>query len=224
VRMEGVSIPVVVCPTTFALAVQPPSVHLPTSVTVALPESMVDQTVVYVDKRHLTMLLGPKGWTCVAAYGADGSGGLDIYAPGEPPAPSFSQVPTPDEAITVAETGGSPVQAAGQACPYFPSAAAATQSDLGHGCSVPPRAERVTQVSSSVVAFEDPPGTKGGGVPSGGPYLAYGVISYSQASEPGTYLGTCTLPPSGQRICAFMLNYFEYLYGGIRSGVPNQLP
>ena len=80
-----------------------------------------------------------------------------------------------------------------------------------------PGAEKVTAVSSGVVAFDDPPGTKGGGVPSGGPYVAYSVMSYSPTSQPGTYLATCALPASGPRICAFVLNYFEFLYGGTRS-------
>jgi len=211
---EGVSVRVVVCPTTFALATQPSTVPLPTSVTVPLPRSMVGQMMVYVDTRNLTMLLGPTSWTCVAAYGADGSGGIDLYPSAEPPPSAYSQVPSSDEAITLVETGGSPVQAAAQACPYFPAAAAATESDLGHGCSAPPKHEKVTHISSSVVAFEDPPGTKGGGVPSGGPYPAYGVVSYSEAAQPGSYVGTCTLPPSGQRFCAFMLNYLQALYGG----------
>jgi hypothetical protein len=223
VATKSVNIPVVVCPTTVAIAAQPPIAPLPTSVSVDLPESMADRVVVYVDKGNRTMLLGPKGWTCVAAYGADGSGGIDLYAPGEPAAHAFSPVPIADQAITIAETGGSPVHAAGQACPYFPAAATVTQSAIGHGCPAPPQAERVTAVSSSVVAFDDPPGTKGGGVPLGGPYLASSVMSYSQSSQPGTYLATCTLPASGQRICAFVLSYFEYLYGGTRSS-PVQVP
>jgi hypothetical protein len=217
----GISVPVVACRTTFALATPPPTVPLPTSVTVALPESMAPQMVVYVDTNDLTRLLGPRGWTCVAAYSADGSGGIDLFAPGETPPPSFSQVPPSDEAITIVESGGSSTQAAGLACPYFPAAAAITQSAFGHGCSAPPKAEKVGDVGSGVVAFQDPPGTKGGGVPSGGPFLAYSVMSYSVASQPGTYLGTCT---DGQRVCAFMLNYFASLYGKTKSGVPTPLP
>jgi hypothetical protein len=108
----------------------------------------------------------------MAACGADGSGGIDLDAPGETPPPSFGQVPSSDEAITIVETGGSPVQAAALACPYFPAAAAVTRNDPGHGCSPPPRAERVEHISASVVAIQDPPGTKGGGVPSGGSYRA----------------------------------------------------
>jgi hypothetical protein len=190
-------------------------------VAAGFPASMATPLVVYVDKDNLTRLLGPAGWTCVAAYGADGSGDIDLYAPGETPPPLFDPVPSSDEAITIVETGGSPVQAAALACPYFPAAAAVTRNDLGHGCSSPPKAEKVGPVSSGVVAFQDPPGTKGGGVPSGGSHLAYGVMSYSQTSQPGTYLGTCTY---GQRVCAFMLNYFVSLYGESRSGVPNPLP
>lgn len=193
VRTEGVSLPVAACPTTFASATQPSTVPLPTSVTVSLPESMADQVAVYDDTSNLTMLLGPKSWTCVAAYDADGSGGIDLYAPGEAPPSPFSPVPSSDEVITAVESGGSPVQAAAQACPYFPAAAASTQTDLRHGCSAPPTGEKITKVSSNVVAFEDPPGITGGGMPSGGPYVAYGVISYDDAPQPGTYLATCTL-------------------------------
>ena len=180
---------------------------------VDLPESMATSMVVYVDSSDITRLLGPSGWTCAAAYGADGSGGIDLYAPGETPAPAFGPVPFADEAITTTETGGSPVQAAALACPYFSAAAVATQSDLGHGCSAPPTAEKVEHISSSDVAFQDPPGVKGGGVPSGGPYLAYGEMTYSAASQPGTHLATCT---AGQRVCVFMLTYFSSLYGGTR--------
>ncbi len=176
---------------------------------------MATPLVVYVDKENLTRLLGPEGWTCVASYGADGSGGIDLFAPGETPPPSLSQVPSSDEAITIVETGGSPVLAAALACPYFPEAAVVIRPDLGHGCSAPPKGEKVEQVTSRVVAFQDPPGTKGGGVPSGGPYLSYGVMSYADASQ-RTYLGTCT---DGQRVCAFMLDYFVSLYGapGVRT-------
>lgn len=155
----------------------------------------------------------------MAAYGADGSGGIDLSAPGETPAPAFSPVPFSDEAITIAETGGSPVQAAALACPYFPTAAAATQSDLDRGCAAPPTAEKVEHIGSSQVAFQDPPGIKGGGVPSGGPYLAYSDMSYSP-SLPGTYRATCT---AGQRVCAFTLNYFASLYGATGSAAPKPL-
>jgi hypothetical protein len=53
---------------------------LPTSVTVAaaLPESMATPLVVYVDRENLTRLLGPAGWICTAAYGADGGGGINL--------------------------------------------------------------------------------------------------------------------------------------------------
>jgi hypothetical protein len=164
-----------------------------------------------------------------ATYGADGSGGIALYAPGGT-VPSSSSEPGPlyppssDEAITGFETGGSPVQAAAQACPYFPMAAAATQSDLGHGCSAPPRAESVSQISSNVVEFEDPPGVKGGGNPSGGPYPAHGVVTYSATTQPGTYVGNCTLPPSQHDVCAAVLKYFASLYGGTRLGVPRAIP
>ena len=101
---------------------------------------------------------------------------------------------------------------------------ATTQSDLGHGCSAPPSAETVSQISSNVVGFEDPPGVKGGGNPSGGPYPANGVVTYSAATQPGTYVGNCTLPQSQHDVCTAVLNYFASLYGGTRPGVPRAIP
>jgi len=132
--------------------------------------------------------------------------------------------PSSDEAITGSETGGSPVQAAAQACSFFPAAAAATQSDLGHGCSSLPASQTMTQISANTVGFEDPPGVAGTGNPSGGPYPANGVVTYSAAVQPGTYVGTCTLPPSDHALCTSVLNYFDSLYGGSRPGVPKSIP
>jgi hypothetical protein len=226
---EIVSLSVVSCRTTFAIATQPSTVPLPSLVTVTVPRSAAQMLTVYVDTSDITALLGPKGWNCVATYGADGSGGIALYAPGEI-VPSSSSEPGPlypsssEKAITGFETGGSPVQAAGQACPYFPMAAATTQTDLGHGCSAPPSAETVSQISSNVVGYEDPPGVKGGGNPSGGPYPAIGVVTYSATIQPGTYVGNCTLPQRQHDVCTAVLNYFASLYGGTRPGVPRAFP
>jgi hypothetical protein len=164
-------------------------------------------------------LLGPKGWTCRGDYGADGSGGVVVSPGGEtiPQSWGAGWKLSPDasvEAIAGLETGGSPVQAAGQACPLFGSAATAYGVDLGRSCPVSrPVSESVQQISAGVVGFEDPPGVVGDGIPSGGHDPANGVMTYSSSRSPGSYLGTCTLPAGQHALCTESLNDFVALYG-----------
>lgn len=210
---ETTSLAVVKCPTTFALATPPPSVPLPASVRVAVPTSLVGKLTVYADSSDIMKLLAPTGWNCSAAFGADGSGIVTIVPDGEPLPASGQDVSSSDQAITASETGGSPVQAAAEACAFFPAAATATETDLGRGCSPRLLSEIVDPISASVVDFEDPAGTKGSADPSGGPYPANGVMTYSPTTEPGFYLSTCTLPQGAHATCTAALNYFITLYG-----------
>lgn len=219
---ESVQLPIRTCLTTYGAA-QPARGPVPASATVTVPTSLARQLAVYADSSDITRVLGPKGWSCTALYGADGSGGVAVYAPGEAvptrgnPGPQYP--PSSDEAITVSETGGSATQGAATACPYFAAAAASTLSGFGHGCPSPPPGETVTRIAADAVAFEDPPGVKGGGNPSGGPYPANGVVTYS-AAAPTTYVATCTLPQSQHALCTAVLDYALALYSGSRPGAP----
>jgi hypothetical protein len=76
-----------------------------------------------------------------------------------------------------------------------------------------PAEEQSTQLSSTVVEFEDPPGVAGDGDPSGGPYPANGVMVYGPGSAmDGSWTETCTLPASEHAICTLSLNEFASLY------------
>jgi hypothetical protein len=172
---------------------------------------------IYSDTRDIMMLLAPKGWSCSASFGADGSGDITVVPHGETlPAgglkPDSSD--SSDQAITGSETGGSPVQAAFQACSFFPAAAAATETYLEKGCSPLPSSESLDRISANVVAFEDPPGTAGTGFPSGGKNPANGVVTYAPDKGPGSYVDTCTLPQDEHDTCTAALNYFITLFGG----------
>jgi hypothetical protein len=169
--------------------------------------------VVYSDTRAILMLLAPKGWTCNALFGADGSGDMTIL-PGGETLPTGGLAPhSPDQAITAGETGGSPVLAALQACSFFPAAAEATETYLEKGCSSRPSSESLDQISTSAVAFEDPAGTVGTGSPSGGENPANGVVTYSAGKGRGSYIATCTLPQDEHDMCTASLNYFIAVYG-----------
>jgi hypothetical protein len=210
---EAATLPVVSCPTTFAITTPPPTVLIPASLTVDVPAALAHTLAVYVDSNSIMRLLAPKGWKCAASFGADGSGIFTIVPKGGPLPTGLQEPNSSDQAISATETGGSPVQAAGDACAYFPAAAAAAESDLGQGCSPRPTSETVDPINSNVVAFEDPAGVKGSGDPSGGQYPANGVMTYSPTNEPGFYLDTCTLPQSDHVTCTAVLNDFVLQYG-----------
>jgi hypothetical protein len=204
------SIPVVSCPTSFAVTTA--TVPLPSSAIVDVPPTLAKTMVVYSDTHSILMLLAPKGWTCKASFGADGSGDMTIL-PAEETLPSGKLAPPSSaQAITAGETGGSPVQAAFQACAFFPAAAQALEADLEQSCSSP-ASESLDQISASAVAFEDPAGIVGTGSPSGGENPANGVITYSADKGPGSYTSTCTLPQDEHDRCTASLNYFISVYG-----------
>jgi hypothetical protein len=206
------SLPVVRCPTTFAITTPPPTVPLPASVTVDVPATLTTPLAVYADSNNIMRLLAPAGWSCTASFGADGSGRVTVVPNGEPlPAPG-QEPNSSEQAISATETGGSPVQAAAAGCAFFPTAAAANESDLDHGCTPRPLSEMVDPISATVVDFEDAAGIKGSGAPSGGPDPANGVMTYSPTVGPGFYLDTCTLPQAEHATCTAVLNYFLTLY------------
>jgi hypothetical protein len=71
----------------------------------------------------------------------------------------------------------------------------------------------VDPISTTLVAFLDPPGVKGDGDPSGGPWPANGVMIYNPGAPNGSYLETCTGPASLTPTCTAALNAFSTAYG-----------
>jgi serine/threonine protein kinase len=208
------SVPIVACPTTWATPGNTPAA-LPSSVTLSLPQSLVGRVTDYSDQQEIMQLIGPKGWLCTAGYGADGGGGIQVYPPGERPPSGGAFSPQSGEAIESHETSACLFCRLDQACPLFPSAAAALASQ-GQTFSCPytkPVGEQSTQLSSTVAAFEDPPGVAGDGDPSGGPYPANGVMIYGPGSVmDGSWVETCTLPSSEHAVCTLSLDEFVSLY------------
>ena len=212
---KPVALAVVPCKTTFATAQQPSRKRLPKSIVVDVPEQLASSLVVYSDTQEILTSVGPRGWVCEATFGADGGGGLLIHpsnerVPLKPWGAGWALPPASrDAAITAHETGGSPNQAAGEACQYFSTAAKKMVADFGHSCAPHPKAERVTSVNPRVVRFADPGGLQGGGIPSGGKNQATGLLIYSPKALPGAYRLTCTLPRTEASTCATVLEYFQ---------------
>lgn len=212
-----VSVPLVACPTSYGVG--PSSTPTPPStVTVAVPSSLAADVAVYTDAQGEMRLLGPEGWSCQALLATDGSSSVQVYAPGEPApesAPeSATEVIRTGQALVASQTGGCAGCAMTQARPLFP-AAAQTATSAGEPCTTTrPPAETVDRLRSTDVAFADPPGVVGDGVPSGGPYTANGVMTYyGDSGQLPSYLATCTLPDSHHDLCTASLNLFLSDYG-----------
>jgi len=210
------SLPVVACPTSYAVEPAPAAKNLPSTLTINVPADLASQLTVYADEAGVMELIAPTGWDCTASFGADGSSVESLTPTGEvftqnEALPSGSD----EEAIVGTQNGGCQGCADYQACPFF----AAAQSDTGNCTNTsPPSGEEVTQLASNIVAFEDPPGLAGDADPSGGEYPANAVMTYTRdpAGSTGNFLSswfeTCTLPYSQQMLCTAVLNDFASRY------------
>ncbi len=211
------SLPVVACPTSYAVNLPPVSTHLPSTVRASVPADLASQFSVYADEAGDMGLLAPRGWDCSARFGADGSSEESITPIGEvlprnPSLPSDSNV----KAIVGTQSGGCEGCAASQACPFFSTADQADPIDCTN--STPPSREGVTRLASNIVGFEDPAGFAGDANPSGGHYPANAVMTYTH--DPGgssadfwsSWLETCTLPDSQHRLCTAVLDDFASRY------------
>jgi hypothetical protein len=197
-------IPVVVCPTSFGLPDEsmPP---VPSTMTATVSPEVAAQVTFYGN--GMRTLLGPKGWICEAAVGADGSSSMTITPPGQP-TPEGS--PLPDHQAVTAFTGGACVGCiATMACGLFPEAWKLFEYDDLACPTTTPAGELVTRPMPRLAIFEDPPGVAGTGEPSGGRYRALGLMVFDPGTGaagtdqdfPSALKITCTLPDTMAQVC-----------------------
>lgn len=192
-------VPVNVCPSTYGVAGHHP---VPSRIAASLPADVAGRLIFYANTG--LAVLAPEGWECNGAVGADGSARITV-APGSQAA----------EAVT-AQDGSACVSCdASIACPLFASAVQPLQQ-LSIKCpSRPPPSEAITHLSSTTVAFEDPPYVRGTGSPSGGADPANGVMIYGTFDGSlAAFAETCTLPDSMHSLCTVILNDFLNRYPG----------
>jgi len=211
---QTASLPVVVCPTSFG-ATPSTAPSLPQTMQVEVGPGQASELAVYTDSQGSMKLVAPVGWQCDAQYGGDGTGGVIVH-PGDEPVSALGAPPagSPVEAVAGSETSACGACATLQACALFTAAASTYQSQLHTPCPVPkPAAETVYPISSGIVAFEDPPGSRGLGVASGGANPANSVMTYHPDAANGSWQETCTLPANQKAICTTILNNFIASYG-----------
>jgi hypothetical protein len=202
-------IPVKACHTVYGQQ-EVPATAFPGTEPVALPRALASQLAYYSDHaRSIRPILGPRGWSCSAAIGADESVSIQIYPHG-----ASASGPESVEAHDDAPCVGCMYD---DACPLIPHAAAELRYPaLPCPSSRPPQQTATWVVGSpafskaghDVVSFTDPPGVKGYGIPSGGPYYAKGMIIFSWG--PGTNSNisviNCALPAKHHALCAAILS------------------
>jgi hypothetical protein len=120
--------------------------------------------------------------------------------------PYVSQVTTQAAAVT-AYVAWNARAASPDTCTFFPELIA----DLPCYSKIPAR-EQVTRVAAYSVLFEDPPGVRGNGFPSGGPYPAASLLMVHPkgSSQPiAAHQETCTLPQVQHALCTTILSDFR---------------
>jgi hypothetical protein len=211
------AVAVVVCPTTYGVN-QSTTTTVPASLEVAgVPDVLTGQLAVYTDGLGLLRVVAPVNWSCQATIGADGSGGLVVVPAGQN---TTQPLAVDQQAVTAEESSSCFSCTLAQACPLFPAAAALFQSSLHQPCPGTRLAgQQVEAIRPSVMGFEDPAGVAGVGRPSGGPYPANGVVTYTPPGangafgSVGSYLATCTLSAAQHALCTVGLNAFVTWYG-----------
>lgn len=145
-------------------------------------------------------VLAPAGWTCHGLVGADGSGEITVRA-------------SDGNSAVNAQEGSACVSCNAEiACPLIPAAAKAMPAGLSCPTTAP-KAEYVHRITATRVAFEDPPGVRGTGDPSGGSIPANGVLIY-EGAYPEAFIETCALPASDHAECTTILDNFLARYPG----------
>jgi hypothetical protein len=213
----SVDLPLVACPSDGVDDGAAP-VDLPPTVSTAVPSTLVRRLAVYTDPAGQDRVLGPAGWSCAATQAPDGSTSVAVYpAGGSPPRTDGSGTPGDSRAVVLTDSGTCTGCALSTASPLFPAAAAACAEQflLATGsCPTAPVGEQHSTLSSTVVAFTDPTGVAGTGIPSGGSDPAVGAMAFLSGSDPETWLETCTLPSASGAICAAVVHGFVATYGG----------
>ena len=218
----SISVPTYECPTTYGVAGTPTTL-LPGHVSVNVPATVVasgTQLTMYALSSDSLSLIGPSGWSCAGLVGADGSSSLQVVPQSEAASliavnRTFSSANTFPVALTADDTSACVGCAYTQACGAFPTATAQYASGSPPCSSTPPSEEKVTALSQTVVAFEDPPGVAGTGKPSGGTNPANGIVTYSPGGtghSTASFKATCTLPASNHAVCTAALNDFLVRY------------
>jgi hypothetical protein len=217
----SVVLDVVECPTSYGGGPpSTPTASLPSTIAVNLPSTLASELSYYSNgTRTMEPLMGPKGWSCQVAVGADGSVGVQVFpgrtAPSGGSGHALLNGSSPDlVAFSDAACQGCVYATV---CAYVP--AAATQlgyTSSGIACPALPAGESVDWISGSpttpgppiadAIAYEIPAAASSA-------LAVNGLVLYRLPAPGGGGGGaasgeSCALPDAQRSLCTAALNDF----------------
>lgn len=157
-------------------------------------------------------VLAPRSWNCAGLEAADGGLSLSVFPAHQPNPLRADHLPSNAAGVTafIDYTGHGP--GAQLVCTLFPGTRAAGLAAETAGCAASASGEVVRRAGADVARFDDPPGVKGVGVPSGGANRAVGAVVYPQLRpEPESVTVakvTCTAPRATIGLCPSIVDDF----------------
>jgi hypothetical protein len=213
--LVSVQLPLNICTTSVGVSSDTPA-NLPATVQVDIAKGDSTQLAFYTDNEGVIEVLAPSGWTCTADIGADGSSSVNVSPAGQSVVSSGALTPgSTAEEIHASQTSACVGCREALACPLFDNAANDYLRAFHKACpSRRPTAELATKFNAHIVKYKDPSGVHGDADPSGGAYLAMGVMTYfDDPSSGGSWTETCVLPPTATSLCGAILGNFDSRYG-----------
>lgn len=205
-----VTLPTRKCKTLDAL--ERPAVPLDATTTVPVSGAGLEDFAAFTNTSG-TLLIGPKDWKCDSTIYVDGGEKIGLTPDGSDPFKEGAEI-----GITSDVSAACQGCIAAEICAVMPNAPVVTQyASYGVGCDrKKPLREELTPIGDLSVIFEDPPGVKGQGEPSGGEVPSMGMLTYSRAR--GSQQVTCAVPDELASSCpsivsGSMLHSLAYLQG-----------
>ena len=199
------TVPVVGCATTYGGGT-PPTQAAPAPEPVDVPPATADQLGLYTtDTFGVPPILAPRGWSCSAEVGADGSTSISVYPPGSSAPKSGS---TGQQAVVAQSDSACQGCVWGTVCRFVPAAG----NQLGYtslNCPAVPERETTYWIKGSaadgpplsdIIGFED----------HTSPNATDGVVLYDDTGHQGSASeDDCTLPATQHFLCTAILNNFS---------------
>jgi len=161
-----------------------------------------------------TVLIGPRDWKCDSMVAADGGERIGLTPDGTDPFEEGAEL-----GVTYQASVGCQGCIADEICTVLPDAPVVIDyANLGTGCNrSKPLKEKLTMIGDLSVLFEDPPGVRGQGDPSGGKVRSIGMLTYSE--DRGVQKVSCAVPDDLADACpsivsGSLLHSLAYLIQG----------
>lgn len=190
-------LPVVSCPTTFGYSGPHPG--KPGELTVT-SNTTTEGLAAYSNTQDY--LLAPADMSCAGFVAADGVSSVTTWPRGDAKPGHYSH----EAGLTLFIEPACASCRAAEACPFFSAFARSLGFPCGGGI---PTEEKVYRLRSNIALFEDPPGVRGSGWPSGGGYTANGLVGIENSPahvDKLVFRSTCTLPVFQRPLCTTSLN------------------